>query len=71
MTTIEDLSQHSISEMSTDEQLELLRQIRLSRRTPKASSIKRAKTRAKKAKGPIAKLDPEMARKLLEIIEGG
>lgn len=66
MTTIEDLPQQSISEMSTDEALELLRQIRLSRRTPKKSSTRKTKVK----KTPLAKLDAETARKLLEIIGG-
>lgn len=70
MTTIEDLPQQSISEMSTDEALDLLRQIRLSRRIPKTSSKKRAKTKAKKTT-PLAKLNMTQAQKLLELLEGG
>ena len=66
MTTIEDLPQKSISEMSTEEALELLRTIRLSRRTPKVSSKKRSKKQTVVPK----KMTPEEARKLLEIIGG-
>ena len=67
MTTIEDLPQHSITEMSVDEALEALRHIRLSRRTTKVSSKKRAKTSAKK---PVKKLSTDQARKMLELLGG-
>ena len=67
MSTIEDLSQQSISEMSTDEAIELLRQIRLSRRVIKKPTKKSSKTtKAKKDK----KLTSLEAKKLLEILGG-
>jgi len=49
MTTIEDLNYKSISDMSSDEAIELLRQIRLSRRTP----IKKPKKKLAKSKDLI------------------
>lgn len=68
MATIEDLDQKSISELSTDEALELLRQIRLSRRTIK-SSYKRPASKTKAQKAP-AKMSSEQAKKLLELLGG-
>lgn len=72
MATIEDLPQKSISEMTTDEALELLRQVRLSRRTPKASSQKHGKAKAAKAakSKELPKVSAEQARKLLELLGG-
>jgi len=73
MSTIEDLPQKSISEMSTDEAIELLRTIRLSRRIQKASSKKYAKkytkkaTEGKKGKKDLTKAD---AQKLLKLLGG-
>jgi len=46
MADLESLNYTSISEMSTDEAIELLRQIRLSRRIP----LKKAKTTRKTTK---------------------
>lgn len=68
MTTIDDLDITSISKMSRDEAIELLRQIRLSRRTPKASS-KKSSPRQKAASKKLA-LTPEQARELLEKLGG-
>jgi len=68
MATIEDLSQKSISELSVDEALELLRQIRLSRRTYKGT-YKKSAAKAKEQKPP-AKMTPEQAKKLLELLGG-
>ena len=67
MSTIEDLPQQSISEMSTDEAIELLRQIRLSRRTTKKSFKKSSKTTKVKKKDKLTKAE---AKKLLEILGG-
>jgi len=66
MTTIEDLPQRSISDMSVDEALELLRSIRLSRRTSKSLT---------KRKPPVKQvtqetMTPEKARLLLKRILG-
>jgi len=67
MTTIEDLNYKSISDMSSDEAIELLRQIRLSRRTPiKKPKKKLAKSKAKSK--AIPNLTSEQAKKLLKMI---
>ena len=71
MSTIEDLSQKSISEMSTDEAIELLRTIRLSRRVQKASSKKYTKKYTKKeAKVKSSDLNKIQAQKLLKLLGG-
>ena len=72
MATIEDLPTRSISEMSTDEAIELLRQIRLSRRTMKESTArKKASTaKTKKASEKATKLNAAQAKKLLEMLGG-
>jgi len=70
MSTIEDLPQKSISDMSTDDAIELLRQIRLSRRTQKVSSRKYTKKyedKGAKGKKDLTKLE---AQKLLKLLEG-
>ena len=67
MATIEDLDFKSIVDMSQDEAIEHLRQIRLSRRIP----VKKAKSSTKEAKAKskaMPKLSPEQAKKLLEMI---
>ena len=69
MTTIEDLPQKSISEMSIDESLELLRQIRLSRHVKKTTTRKPS-TKAKSKKTPDLKLSKEQASQLLKILTG-
>lgn len=65
MATIEDLPSRSITEMSIPEALELLREIRLSRRTPKKTKRKAAATKAKKKE---KQLTPEQAMKILELL---
>jgi len=71
MSTIEDLPQESISEMSTDEAIELLRTIRLSRRIQKVSSKKYTKKYKKKeAKVKTKELSKLQAQKLLKLLEG-
>jgi len=70
MTTIENLPQKSISEMSTDEVIELLRTIRLSRRVKKASSKKyMSKYKKKETKGK-KEITKTQAQKLLKLLEG-
>lgn len=67
MADLEDLGIKSILDMSQDERIEHLRQIRLSRRVPvksrKSSSTKKQKTKA------IPKLNPEQAENLLKLLE--
>jgi len=68
MATIEDLDSKPISEMSTDEALELLRTIRLSRRTQKASPKKKSSRKSTKAKKES--LTKVQAKKLLDLLGG-
>lgn len=63
---LEDLGYTSVSDMQTDEALELLRQIRLSRRIPK----KATKTRKVNVK-TTTKVDANQAAELLKILTGG
>ena len=68
MANLDSLEYKSISDMSTDEAIELLRQIRLSRRTPKKKpSVKKttSKTVAKKA---VKGLDKASITDLLDMI---
>jgi len=66
MATIDDLNYPSITDMSQDEAIEALRQIRLSRRIPvKKVSNKKAKKAAKK----IPKLNQDQAKNLLDLIK--
>lgn len=65
MATIEDLNLPSITEMSSDEAIEYLRQLRLSRRIP----VKKAKSTTKKAKA-IPKPNTKQAQELLKLLEG-
>ena len=68
MTTIDDLDFKSISDMSKDEAIEHLRQIRLSRRTPKKKvSTPKQVSKAKAKKVP--KMSAEQAAKLLKMLE--
>ena len=70
MATIEDLTQESLNEMSVEEGLELIRQIRLSRRTPKASAKRKATgaARSVKRKATPPVLSPELAKQLLTLL---
>ena len=67
MSTIEDLNYPSITDMSQDEAIEALRQIRLSRRIPtrKVSNRKVSKKASKK----IPKIDSNQAKNLLDLIK--
>ena len=67
MATIEDLDFTSLTDMSTDEAIEHLRQIRLSRRTP-VKPKKTTKKTAKAAKKETPNLNSEQAKKLLKLI---
>jgi len=71
MTTIDDLGLQSISEMSQEEAIEALRQLRLARRTPTKAATTRTRTRVKKEpKDPIKNLTPEQAAELLKLLGG-
>lgn len=64
MADLDSLNYTSITEMNNDEALELLRQIRLSRRVP----IKTTKTTRKPAKAPS--VDANQAAELLKLLMG-
>lgn len=64
MATIDDLKHKSISEMSTDEALDLIRQIRLSRRVP----VKKRSTSSKKKKKKAPEVSAADAAELLKIL---
>jgi hypothetical protein len=64
MADLKDLGFLSLTEMGNDEQLELLRQVRLARRTP----IKQVKTITKKI--PTASVSVDQAAELLKILGG-
>lgn len=65
MATIEDLKIPSITDMSPDEAIEYLRQIRLSRRVP----VKK-KTTTKAKNKPTPKLSQAQAADLLKLLGG-
>jgi len=66
MANLDDLNYTPLSEMSVDEALELLRQIRLSRRVP----VKKPRKATSKKKEKKLNLSSEQAAKLLEILGG-
>lgn len=65
MADLDDLGYKSITEMTTDEALEMLRQIRLSRRTP----VKTTRTTTAKKKTQVI-VSANDAAKLLSILTG-
>ena len=67
MAKIEDLNTPSITEMSADEAIEHLRQIRLSRRTPVK---KTKKTTAKIKSKAVPKVTNNQAEELLKLLGG-
>ena len=70
MADLDDLGYPSISDMSTDEGIELLRQLRLSRRTPVKKNVERAIERKANAK-KITDVSSAAAVELLKILGGG
>lgn len=71
MATLEDLGYESITDMSKDAGIELIRQIRLSRRTPKKQQKqKTSKRTASKniAKKAMKQLDSKSINELLNMI---
>ena len=66
MATLEDLNYKSLTDMSHDEALELIRQIRLSRRVPVKKISKTTKEKLK----PLPKVDADQAAELLRILGG-
>ena len=70
MANLDDLGRESITEVSQDEGIELLRQIRLSRRTPtKKVSTRKPSTKQRHKKPPD--VSAEQAAALLKILTGG
>jgi len=65
MANLDDLNYTSLSEMSVDEALELLRQIRLSRRIPVKKSRKKPQKKTKELN-----ISSQQAAKILEILGG-
>jgi len=70
MATILDLENVSISEMSKEELINLLRDIRLSRRKPSRKATKKKAASAKSKPLNVDNLTPEQAMALLEQLEG-
>ena len=68
MATIEDLNK-SITDMSVDEGIEHLRQLRLSRRIPVKKQSKATIKKKAKAKA-IPKVNSEQAKDLLKLLGG-
>jgi len=70
MATIDDLPVQNFADLSQEEAFELLRQIRLSRRTSKGKK-KRSSSKPKTTK-PLkpAEMTPEQAAQLLKLLGG-
>lgn len=69
MANLEDLGFKSLSDVSTDEALELIRQIRLSRRVNKEKSQAISKTKKPK-KAPAPTVNADQAAELLKLLKG-
>lgn len=67
MSDLDDLGFTSITEMQTDEAIELLRQIRLGRRVPNKPPTSRT-SKSKKLTTP--KVSDEQAAELLKLLKG-
>ena len=68
MATLESLGYKSISALSQDEAIELLRQIRLSRRTPVSKPSTKKTTSKSVAKKATKHLDKQSINELLDMI---
>jgi hypothetical protein len=66
MADLNDLGYKSLTDMETDEAIEMLRQIRLSRRIP----VKKVSKITKKKK-TVSKVSTNQAEELLKILTGG
>ena len=69
MADLDSLGFKSIIDMETDEAIDVLRQIRLSRRVPDKRPKK--ETIKQTTKKVSAMLDPAMAEELLKLLQGG
>jgi hypothetical protein len=71
MADLEDLGRQSITEMTTDESLELLRQLRLKRRTPAPRTTPTTRVSPKQQQVKIsAAINPDQAAELLKLLKG-
>ena len=70
MANLDDLHIKSITEMNTDEAIDMLRQIRLSRRIPVKKVPKATIKRKAKAK-EVKDVNANQAAELLKILTGG
>ena len=69
MADLDSLGYTSISDMSADEGIELLRQIRLSRRIPVKKNVDNAIAKKAKAQA-ITNVSSDLAAELLKILGG-
>ena len=69
MATINDLGK-SITSMTDEELMERMRDLRQSRRTPKAKRKSTAKKKEVNVNAELAKMTPEMKMQLLKQLEG-
>ena len=69
MTTIDDLKLPSITDMSPDEAIEFLRQLRLSRRIPVKKQSESTIKKKAKAKA-VPKVNADQAKELLKLLGG-
>lgn len=69
MATIDDLNREFFTDMGQEESFELLRQIRLSRRTTKKRKTASSKPKPTPAPRP-SELSPEQAAQLLKLLGG-
>jgi hypothetical protein len=71
MADLDSLGYTSIIDMSNDEAIDTLRQIRLSRRIPDKKPKNAKETTKQTTKKVSAMLDPDMATELLKLLQGG
>jgi len=67
MADLDDLNFTSITDMDTDEAIDLLRQIRLKRRTPEKRVVSKKRKINEKVNSTI---DPALAAELLKLLGG-
>ena len=70
MANLDSLGYKSIIDMETDEAIDTLRQIRLSRRIPDKPKKQAKETTRQTTKKVSAMLDPAMAAELLKLLKG-
>ena len=70
MADLEDLGYPSIIDMDNDEAIDLLRQLRLSRRTPEKKTKATKETTKQTRTKVMASIDSDLATKLLKTLGG-